>query len=159
MAKESERFTAFKQQCVADGRKEPQGDGVLIFDEVKVISRLMWNSRSQRIIGLAMSPEDMSSLHDAYELIDEEIAKKQTSYILQFLWRDLTSSFDVVGPYFSSNGPLESKFITSCVIQSLQLFHLYQFFTCVMVCDGASSNVSTVKSFCGVSGGLWCCQN
>ena len=152
LAKESERFAAFKQQCKLEKRKEPQGDGVLIFDEVKVISRLMWNSRSQRIIGLAMSPEDMSSLHDVYELVDEEKAKKQTSYILQFLWRDLTSSFDVVGPYFSSNGPLESKFIISCVIQSLRLFHLYQFYTCVMVCDGASSNVSAIKSFCGVSG-------
>ncbi len=67
---------------------------------------------------------------------------KLAIYILQFLWRDLTSSFDVVGPYFTSNGPLESK----------SKSHLYQFFTCVMVCDGASSNVSAIKSFCGVSG-------
>ena len=131
---------------------EPQGDGVLIFDEVKVISRLMWNSRSQRIIGLAMGPEEMSSMHDVYQVVDEEGAAKQTSYIMQFLWRNLTSSFDVVGPYFTSSGPLESKFITSCVIESLQLFHLYQFYTCVIVCDGASSNVSTLKSFCGASG-------
>ena len=86
LAKESERFAAFKQQCTIEKRKEPQGDGVLIFDEVKVISRLMWNSRSQKIIGLAMSPADMSSLHDVYELVDEDNAKKQTSYILQFLW-------------------------------------------------------------------------
>ena len=31
------------------------------------------------------SPADMSSLHDVYELVDEDNAKKQTSYILQFL--------------------------------------------------------------------------
>ena len=37
MAKEAERFIAFKQQCVVDKKLEPQGDGVLIFDEVKVI--------------------------------------------------------------------------------------------------------------------------
>ena len=30
----------------AEGKQESKGDGVLIFDEVKVISRLMWNSRS-----------------------------------------------------------------------------------------------------------------
>lgn len=47
---------------------------MLIFDDVKVISRLMWNSRSQKIIGLAMSPEEMSSLHDAYQLVDEDNA-------------------------------------------------------------------------------------
>ena len=82
-------------------KKEPKGDGVLIFDEVKVISRLMWNSRSQKFIGLTMSPDDMSSLLDAYQHVDETSATKQTSYILQFLWRDLTSSFDVVGHYFT----------------------------------------------------------
>ena len=41
---------------------QPQGDSVLIFDEVKVVSRLLWNTRNQEIIGLAMNPEDMSSL-------------------------------------------------------------------------------------------------
>ena len=66
---------------------EPQGDGVLILDEVKVISRLMWNSRSQRIIGLAMGPEEMSSMHDVHQVVDEEGAAKQTSYIMQFLWQ------------------------------------------------------------------------
>ena len=152
MAKEAERFIAFKQQCVVDKKLEPQGDGVLIFDEVKVISRLMWNSRSQKIIGLAMSPDEMSSLHDAYQLVNEDTATKQTSYILQFLWRDLTSSFDVVGPFFTSSGPLESKFIMSCILQTLRLFHLYSFYTFVMVCDGASSNVSAIKWFTGVNG-------
>ena len=77
---------------------EPQGDGVLIFDEVKVISRLMWNWRSQRIIGLAMGPEEMSSMHDVYQVVDEEGAVKQTSYIMQFLWRDLTSSLTLLAP-------------------------------------------------------------
>ena len=152
MSKETERFSSFKQQCVVEGKKEPKGDGALIFDEVKVISHLMWNSRSQRIIGLAMSPEDMSSLHDAYQLVNESTAHEQTSYILQFLWRDLTSSFDVVGPYFTSSSSLESKFITSCVFETLRVFHLYGFHTCALVCDGASSNVSAVKSMCGTSG-------
>ena len=114
MAKETERFTSFKQQCLAEKKKEPKGDGVLIFDEVKVISRLMWNSKSQKI-GLAMSPDDMSSLHDAYQLVDETSASKQTSYILQFLWRDLTS-------------PLTSWVPTSLVAASLKANSLYPVF-------------------------------
>ena len=152
MAREMERFTSFKQQHLADKKKDPKGDGVLIFDEVKVISRLMWNSRSQKIIGLAMNPDDMSSLHDAYQLVNETSANEQTSYILQFLWRDLTSSFDVVGPYFTSSSQLESKFIVSCILQSLRIFHLYGFHTCALVCDGASTNVSALKSICCTSG-------
>ena len=49
----------------------------------------MWNSRSQKIIGLAMS-QQICRLCNEYELVDEDNAKKQTSYILQFLWPDLT---------------------------------------------------------------------
>ena len=99
-----------------------------------------------------MSPDDMSSLHDAYQLVDETSASKQTSYILQFLWRDLTSSFDIVGPYFTSSSQLESKFIVSCVLKSLWVFHLYGFHTFCLVCDGASANISALKSTCGTSG-------
>lgn len=152
MAKEAKRFQSFKQQCLVQHKKEPKADGVLIFDEVKVIARLMWNSRSQKIIGLSMTSDDMSSLHDAYQLVDEANATKQTSYILQFLWRDLTSSFDVVGPYFTSSSQLESKFVLACVLQSIRVFHLYGFHTSVIVCDGAAANVSALKSTCGVSG-------
>ena len=149
MARETERFSSFKQQCVTEKKREPKDDGVLIFDEVQVISRLMWNSRSQKIIGLAIGPEDMSSLYDAYQFVEETSAAKQTSYILQFLWRDLTSSFDVVGPYFTSSSQLE---IVSCILQTLRVFHLYDFHTSVLVCDGASSNVSALKSSCDAHG-------
>ena len=99
-----------------------------------------------------MSPEDMSSLHDAYQLVNESTAHEQTSCILQFLWRDLTSSFDVVGPYYTSSSPLESEFITSYIFETLRVFHLYGFHTCTLVCDGASSNVSALKSICSTSG-------
>lgn len=119
---------------------------------VYYLCRLMWNSRSQKIIGLAMNVDDMPTLHNAYQLVNEESAREHTSYILQFLWRDLTSSFDVVGPYYTSSGPLESKFIVSCVFQSLRLFYLYHFNTCALVCDGASANVSALKLTCGTSG-------
>ena len=56
------RFDKFKFQRVADGKLPPQGDGVLIFDEVKVVCRLMWNSRCQKIVGLAMSSDYLASL-------------------------------------------------------------------------------------------------
>lgn len=45
-------------------------DGVLIFDEVKVVSSVLWNSRSQKIVGLAMTSEDQASLHDIYRILD-----------------------------------------------------------------------------------------
>jgi len=59
-------FQQFKESQKALGKLEPLADWVLIFDEAKVISHLMWNSRSQTIIGLAMNAEDQASLHDMY---------------------------------------------------------------------------------------------
>ena len=43
-----------KPYCIL-GKHKPQGDGVLIFDEVKVACQLVWNSRNQKLSGLAMT--------------------------------------------------------------------------------------------------------
>lgn len=112
----------------------------------------MWNSRNHQLVGLAMSHEELASLTDVYQLLDPECRSKQTTYILQFLWRDLTSPFDVVGPYFTSSGRLESKFILSCVLESMKALYLYGFKTNALVCDAAAPNVSLIKATTGVQG-------
>ena len=94
------QYQQFCEDKVKRGSRRPGGTGVLIFDEVRVVSRLMWNSRRQRVIGMAMTYEDMACLHDVYQTLDEKT--QSTTYIMQFLWRDLTSSFDIVGPYYCS---------------------------------------------------------
>lgn len=116
----------------------------------------MWNSRSQRVVGFSMSHEDMANLLDVYQTLDSDAATKSTTYILQFLWRDLTSSFDVVGPYYTSNGAMESKYILGIVLETVKLFHLYGFNTSLLVCDGASPNLTTIKTTMGVSGVFEC---
>ena len=58
------QFVLHCQRRVLEGKKESKSDGALIFDEVKVISRLMWNSRSQTLIGLSMTHKEMASLPD-----------------------------------------------------------------------------------------------
>jgi len=102
----------------------PMADSVLIFDEVKVISRLMWNSRSQTIVGLAMTADDQASLHDVYQLFDKDKAADQTAYILQFLWRDLTSSYDIVGPFYTNSETFSAKTIHACVFETIHLFQV-----------------------------------
>lgn len=64
LMQETDRFAKFKMQCAAE--KEPRADGVLVFNEVKVISRMMWNSISQTMIGFAMSYEEMSGCVPKY---------------------------------------------------------------------------------------------
>ena len=76
------------------------------------------------MVGLAMTHEDMSCLH-VYQALDPDALTKSTTYILQFLWRHLTSSFDVIGPYYSSSGSFESKFIVGVVLETVKVFHLF----------------------------------
>ena len=66
-----------------------------------------------------MSSEDMKSLHDIYEgLVNDEMCQK-TIYILQFLWRDLTSNFDVLGPYFTLFSTAEAKHLHPLVTSTI----------------------------------------
>ena len=65
----------------------------------------------------------MSSLHDVYASLGDE-QRQQASYMLQFVWCDLTSSFDIIGPYYSSSEPLKSKFILACVYEVMKIFQI-----------------------------------
>ena len=134
-----------------EGIKESCKDGVMIYDEVKVINRLMWNSRNQKLIGLSMNHSNLSSLADIFRFLENDDVE-QTSYILQFLWRNLTSEFDIIGPYFTCSKSLESKYILSCVYETIKLFHLHGLKTSLIVCDGASSNLALIKAKHGHSG-------
>lgn len=98
-----------------------------------------------------MNHEQMASIGDIFQTIDDE-SVAQTSHILQFLWRDLTSNFDIIGPYFTSAGTIDSKFTLSCVLETIKLFQIHGLSTSLLVCDGASSNLSLIKASHGISG-------
>ena len=96
-----------------------------------------------------MSPEELPWLHDVFMSVGEDFDQEKTSYILQFLWRDLTSRFDVIGPYFTCASSWDQKFLLECVMRTIQAFTLYQFHVRVLVCDGASSKLALMKLLCG----------
>jgi len=52
IAKQVEMYDASIANCKHERKSVPQSDGVLIFDEVKVVSGLIWNSRSHEANGL-----------------------------------------------------------------------------------------------------------
>ena len=133
-------------ECKKQGKHPPQSDGVVVFDEVKVACQLMWNSRSQTLTGLAMTSKDMSSLTDVYRLLQIPKTVAHTSHILQFLWRDLTSSYDIVGPYFTCAGSIDSTFILTCVLETIKLFQHHGLKTSLLVCDSCAANLTTIKA-------------
>ena len=63
-----------------------------------------------------MNPEDMSSLHDIYASLGDG-QPKQASYMLQFVWRDLTYSFDIIGLYYSSSESLKTQVCSNLCVR------------------------------------------
>ena len=140
------QYVLFKSKCQRQGKHVPQSDGVLMFDEMKVACQLMWNSRNQTLSGLAMTADDMSSLIDVYQLLQKPQVAAQTNYILIFWWRDLIHKYDIIGLYFTSAESVDSKFVLSCVLDTVKLFQHHGLKTSLLVCDGCAANLTAHQS-------------
>ena len=103
---------------------------------------VQWNSRNDEFIGHAMTPHEMLTRHDVYEALEVDKTSK-TSYVLQTLWRDMSSDFDIIGPYYTSEGGLKSKFLVACLYDAMRHFKVV-----AVVCDGASANLTSLKTLC-----------
>ena len=101
------------------------------------------------IDGYVISPEELPSLHDVFSSLGDPGPKK-ASYIVQFLWRDLTSSYDLIGPYFTVAKSMNTGFILEQLTLVMYALDKYSFRTIVIVCDGASSNLAAMKILCGL---------
>ena len=114
------------EQCKQTNKRLPLGEGVLILDEVKVIGKVAWNSKNGKLVGIEMDRENIPSLLEfGKELSDDN--RSPAEYYLQFLWRDLSSNFDVIGPHYSSSKTMDAKFTHACMLNALTTFEAYNF--------------------------------
>ena len=97
-----------------------------------------------------MTPQEWPILHDVFESLDTQSNAARCSYVLQTMWRDLTSPYDIIGPYFTTESPIEHKFLYDCVMKTVAVFTNFQFMVRSLVCDGASTNLALVKLLCGL---------
>ena len=67
LAEEKKKYDELKSFKKKMDMPEPLGEGALIFDEVNVSASIYWNAKSNKFIGHALTPEDMSSMHDVYK--------------------------------------------------------------------------------------------
>ena len=141
LAEEQKRYNEIHKFKSTMGQVTPSSEGALIFDEVKVTANIYWNAKSNKFIGHARSAEDMAFMHDVYQQLDQNDKSEKASYILQFLWRDISSDVDVIGPYYTSKKGLDNKFMMACVLETIHLFFLFGFHTVLLICDGASANL------------------
>ena len=123
-----------------------------------IVTQVCWHTKTNRIVGLAMTHSDLATLSDVYEKVDEEGASK-TTYILQFMWRDMSSGFDLIGPYFTSSSGLDSRFTLACLYEVMQSMESVGFKVCGLICDGASWNLSMLKKLCSTSSSDACFDN
>ena len=63
----------------------------------------------------------------------------------------MSSHFDAIGPYFTAERSLETKFLVSCLFESMFVFETYGFRVYDLVCDGASCNLPLFKHLCNTS--------
>ena len=110
--------------------------------------KVAYNTKSCEIQGYVMTPEDLSTLHDVFSSL-ENSADRKTSYVLQFLWKDLTSQYDMLGPYFTSSKSINTSFVLEQLTTTMAALAQFGFRTLVVVCDGASTNMSALKIICG----------
>lgn len=77
---------------------------------------------------------------------------RRPTYILQFLWRDVSSKFDLIGPFFTSESGLDARFTAACLFEMMCSLESVGFNIVCLVCDGASANLTVLKNLCGIKG-------
>ncbi len=108
-----------------------------------------------------MTQDDLATLGDVYRYDheDDEDGPAKTTYVLQFFWRDISSHFDLVGPFFTSQCGLDSRFTLACLYDTMQALESVGFKVKGLVCDGASWNLSLIKKLCSTSTSKACFTN
>ena len=98
-----------------------------------------------------MTHEQLVTLADVYEELKEGQAEK-TTYIHQFMWRDISSKYDVIRPYFTSSSGLDARLTAACSYETMGAMESVGFRVKALMCDGASWNLSLVKKLRGFDG-------
>lgn len=80
----------------------PFSEGFLIFDEVNVGAKVHYHAKTEKLIGLAMSSDELGSLRDVYQTLQPDHRTQKASYMLEYIWRCTALDFDILGPYYTS---------------------------------------------------------
>ena len=132
-------------------------EGILIFDEVKVGLKIHYHAKTGKFIGMAMSSDELGSLHYVFQTLKPGHRTQKTLYVLQYLWRCTVSNliFWVPITLVSSVEAMKAKLILSTLFDAMYAFQLYGFKTKAIICDGASTNLSAVKVLTGFGSGAY----
>lgn len=94
-----------------------------------------------------MDSDSLIGLSDIFACsTDRDAVGLQAEYSIQFLFRDLFSSMDTIGPCFMMNRSMSATTIDCVVRETIAAFYRQDFRILALIFDGASSNMSYVKN-------------
>ena len=97
-----------------------------------------------------MSHDKLASLCDVYSTLSPDYRKRQTTYVLQSLWRDLTSTFDVIGPHFTNDATFPHHLLCTILMEPIhQFYNICGFEVVAVVCDSATPKMTMIKEMSG----------
>ena len=94
-------------------------------------------------------------MQDLYSVLNDKPDAKKVDYMMQRLWRNTSSSCDIIGPYYSSTGTFKAKYMIVPIMDALQNFEAFGFHVSVLIVDGASANLSMFKISDGHRRSIW----
>jgi len=97
-----------------------------------------------------MTHDELASLCDVYTTLSPDHRTRQTTYVLQTLWRDLTSDFDVIGPHYTSESSFEHKALCPILLDAIRQFHVCGFDAIAVVCDVIAVMCDVIAVVCEV---------
>lgn len=153
MAAQIDLYWELQSKKEAKGEKPGLGIGLLIFDEIKLIAKVQWNSKSHQFQGLALSIDECASLSDIFQDLKSSNAALPAQYGFQFLFRDLTSRHDIFGPYYFTSEAMKVGYLYGILWDVIRTFTAYRIRIIGLVMDGASSNLALAKQLCGSAKG------
>jgi len=86
------------------------------------------DSGNHKLSGLAMTAKTFATFTDFFN----NLRIQADINILQFLWKDLTSLYDIVVPYFTSSDLVDGQFILTCVLEAVKLFLKTSLLVCLI---------------------------
>jgi hypothetical protein len=142
----------------------------MIFDEMNVKNGLAMNSKSGALYGISASSnfdqdiEDiLAELNQTDDDVDnsaggmassasngalqmaQKIAGKQTSKVLQVMFRSESTCWDFLGPFFFTTSGMDSNDITSMILDTTLEMSKNGFRLTLVICDGVAVNFSAMK--------------
>ncbi|XP_022803817.1 chymotrypsinogen B-like [Stylophora pistillata] len=110
--------------------------------------KVPWSLKGGGITSFTMVEDELPVLHDVFSSVIQSGCQK-ASYIVQFLWCDLTSGFDLIGPLFPVPKSMYANILQQFFMLCLKSFHAYGCRVSIVLWDGASSNLTLLKMLCG----------